>query len=49
MTYLIILLTLMAVLLIWDSYRINRLEKTINDYLNWDDDIFTEICKELEK
>ena len=49
MTYLIILLTLMAVLLIWDSYRINRLEKTINDYFNWDDDIFTEICKKLEK
>lgn len=52
MIYLIILLTAMSILLIWDCIRINRLEKKVDEikeYFDFDDGIFDEIVEELNK
>lgn len=47
MWILVILLALIAVLLIWNTYRITKLEKIIADYFEVDDGLFIGICEEL--
>lgn len=47
MWILVILLALIAALLIWNTYRITKLEKIIADYFEVDDGLFIGICEEL--